>query len=133
MNINKAKSDQSFRIDDLLNGKINRNDFQIDYLPMLKMLDETDRRLAAQGGLASLKTEDIWKRIYDYGVITVSLDKADMQTRIDELNAQNLKWYTRADQLELELNILKEKYAKVCAQGISVSEETNQETEGDPQ
>jgi len=109
VNINKAKSDQSFRIDDLLNGKINRNDFQIDYLPMLKMLDETDRRLAAQGGLASLKTEDIWKRIYDYGVITVSLDKADMQTRIDELNAQNLKYFVKADTLELENTQLKQR------------------------
>lgn len=113
MNINKAKSDQSFRIDDLLNGKINRNDFQIDYLPMLKMLDETDRRLAAQGGLASLKTEDIWKRIYDYGVITVSLDKSDMQTRIDELNAANLKWYTRADELEAENTQLKARIAEL--------------------
>lgn len=107
MEDSKAKLDQSFRIDDLLKGKLSRENFQIDYLPMFKMLDDTDRKLANKGGLAGMKAEDIWKRIYDFGVISVSLEKADFQTRIDELNAANLKWFTRADELEAENTQLK--------------------------
>lgn len=118
----KANASQSFKIEDLLKGKISRDQFQIDYLPMYKMLDELDRKLANQGGLSSLASEEIWKRIYDFGIIGVSLDKADMETRIDQLNEQNLKWYTKADTLELELNSLRAEYER-----IKLSTQANEE------
>lgn len=105
-----------FQIEDLLNGKVNKNNFQIDYLPMFKMLDNLDRKLDQQGGLSSLSHEEVWKRVYDFATISVSLDKADMQTRIDNLNEQNLKWFTKADSLELEVNQLKAKVLELQSQ-----------------
>ena len=106
-NETKARPDQSFRTEDLLNGKLNKNQFQIDYTPMWWFLDQQDRKVP--GGLKSLELKRVFEGIYEFATIQVSLDKAEMQTRIDNLNEQNLKWFTRADQLEGELNLLKNK------------------------
>jgi hypothetical protein len=82
-----------------------KNQFDIDYLPMWHFLDNLERktqgfRVGADG--KEMGTGKIFEAIYEYAIISVSLDKADMQTRIDNLNEQNLKWYTKADQLEAE-------------------------------
>jgi hypothetical protein len=66
---------------------------------MWKFLDGWERKV---GGFDKVPMKDIFEGIYEYAVISVSLDKNDMQTRIDNLNEQNLKWFTKADILETE-------------------------------
>lgn len=102
MDIKKANSD--FRIEELVNGKLAKGQFQVDYLPMWQFLDNMDRKL---GGLDKVPLKDIFEGIYEFATIQVSLDKADMQSRIDNLNEANLKWFTKASNLEQELEILK--------------------------
>jgi hypothetical protein len=108
---------KGFRIEDLLNGKINKENFNIDYLPMWQMLDNLDKKL--QGGLSSLSHEDIWKRIYDFAIISVSLDKADMQTRIDNLTEQNIKWFSQADALQAENEKLKQQLQEKLSSNVN--------------
>lgn len=103
MDIKKANT--GFKIQDLLDGKLAKNQFQIDYLPMWQFLENMDRKVV--GGLATLKMEKLFEGIYEFATIQVSLDKADMQTRIDSLNENNLKWHTKAMDLEAQVEQLK--------------------------
>ena len=121
---NRAKPDQSFRIDDLMNGKISKDQFQISYLPMWNMLDSLDRKA---GGLQSLKLEDVFKRIYEFAIIQVSLEKSDFQTRVDELNEANLRLFIEKDNLQKEVAVLRtriEELVQQKAQGITLPTET---------
>lgn len=142
----KAGGDQSFRIEDLLNGKISKENFQISYLGMYKMLDELERK--HDRIKVPLTNKIIWEAIYDFGVITTGLEKADFQTRIDDLNEQNLKWFTKADTLDTENRYLKNQLAELKAkydvkeftlpqqpgaEGVEIPTETNQEIESNPQ
>ena len=96
----------SFKVEDLVTGKLSKNQFQISKLPMWKFLDGWEQRV---GGFDKVPMKDIFEGIYEYAIISVSLDKADMQTRIDNLNEANLKWYTKAMDLEKENELLKQK------------------------
>lgn len=96
----------NFSVEDLLdpNKKINKNNFKIDYLPMWKFLDGWERKV---GGFQNVAMKDIFEGIYEYAIISVSLDKADSQTRIDFLTEQNIKWCTKATDLEAQVEQLK--------------------------
>jgi hypothetical protein len=98
-------TEQSFQKDQLERGKF--ADF--DYLPMWHYLDNLDKKYADKGGIGGIKLEEVFKGIYEFAVISVGLDKGDMQSRIDLLNEQNLKWFTRADTLQAENEQLKQK------------------------
>lgn len=104
MEIKKANS--NFSVEDLVTGKLAKQNFKIDYLPMWKFLDGWERKDPKAFKNMDMKT--IFEGIYEYAVISVSLDKSDMTTRIDQLNEQNLRWFTRADSLEIENTKLKE-------------------------
>lgn len=116
MQESKARPEQSFLKQDLFKGKLEKGQFQIDYLPMWRFLDSQDRKVP--GGLKSLELKRVFEGIYEFAIIQVSLDKAEMQTRIDNLNEQNLKWFTKADQLEGELNLLKNKLQELQAEEV---------------
>lgn len=110
----------SFKIEDLVMGKLAKQKFQVDFLPMWKFLDGWERKA---GGFDKVPMKDIFEGIYEYALISVSLDKADTQTRIDNLNEQNLKWYTKADTLEAENTRLKARIAEL-EEGQSVQQDT---------
>lgn len=103
-----SKMNKDFSIEALLNpDKVQqlKSQFEIDYHPMWHFLDNLERK--TQGFKVGpngkeMTTGQIFEAIYEYAIISVSLDKADMQTRIDNLNEQNLKWFTKADSLEAE-------------------------------
>lgn len=109
MDITKANT--GFTVDQLLNGKLKKEDFQINYLPMWSMLDTLETKI--KGGLASMPMEDVLKRVYEFAVISISLDKSDMQTRIDQLNEKNLIWHMKAMDLEAENTLLKERIVEL--------------------
>lgn len=122
MDIKKANT--NFSVEQLLNGKLNKEQFKVDFTPMWHYLDNLERKI---GGFDKVTMKEILESVYEFAIISVSLDKADMTTRIDNLNEQNLKWFQKADNLELELNNLKAAYEelrKTTDQGVSVSEET---------
>jgi hypothetical protein len=102
-----AKPNQSFTKEDLLDGKMQGNGFQIDYLPMWHFLDNMEKKVP--GGLKSLNLKRVLEGVYEFGVIQVGLEKAEMQMRVDNLNEQNLKWFTKADLLEKEVELLRQK------------------------
>ena len=104
MDIKKANT--GFSVEQLLTGQLRKDDFQIPLLPMWKMLDDWERKV---GGFDKVPMKDIFERIYEFGIIGVSLDKADMTTRIEELNRKNLEWFTKAMHLEKEVELLKTK------------------------
>ena len=118
----KKAPEQSFKLEDLTKGKIVNNNFQVDYLPMWQFLDNMDRKIP--GGLKSLQLEKVFEGIYEFATIQVSLDKADMQTRIDNLNTQNLKWFTKADTLEAENATLKQRLAQYEQEPISQKDQS---------
>lgn len=95
-----------FKIEDLVHGKLAKNAFKVDYLPMWKFLDGWEKKV---GGFDKTPMKEIFEGIYEYATISVGLDKADNQTRIDNLNEQNLKWCTKAMDLEKEVELLKQK------------------------
>jgi hypothetical protein len=103
MDIKKANT--GFKIEDLVDGKLAKNSFQVDYLPMWQFLDNMDRKI--EGGLKTLPLEKVLEGVYEYATIQVSLDKADTQVRIDHLNEANLKWHTRTMDLEAQVEQLK--------------------------
>lgn len=103
------KQNTGFTVDQLLNGKLAKDMFQVDYLPMWQFLDNMDRKI---GGLDKIPLKDVFEGIYEFATIQVSLDKADMQTRIDNLNEANLKWFTKASDLEQELETLRTNLSK---------------------
>lgn len=111
MNTNYKKMDKSFKIEDMMNPS--NQIFNIDYLPMWNMLDNLDKKLEQKGGLANTPLKELFERIYEYGVTSIGLDKAMMQGRIDNLNEQNLKWFTKASDLEVENLELKNKIAEL--------------------
>ena len=96
-----------FKIEDLALGKMAKHNFNIDYQPMWKMLDDWERK--APNGFKNIEMKSIFERIYEYAIVTSGLDKADNIVRVDNLNRENLKWFTKAEALELELNVLKQK------------------------
>lgn len=95
-----------FKIEDLAMGKMDRQQFQIDYQPMWKMLDEWERKI---GGFNKTPMKDIFERIYEYAIVSSGLDRVDNATRIENLNKENLKWYVKAMDLEKENEYLKQK------------------------
>ena len=103
MDIKNANT--GFKIEDLIDGKLAKNKFQVDYLPMWQFLDNMDRKI--EGGLKTLALEKVFEGIYEFATIQVSLDKADTQVRIDNLNEQNLKWHMKAMDLEAQVEQLK--------------------------
>jgi len=101
---------KNFSIEELLTGKLSRNNFQIDYQPLWHFLDNMEKRV---GGFDKVTMKEILEAVYEFALISVSLDKADLQTRIDYLSEQNIKWYTKADSLETENSQLKAKLANL--------------------
>ena len=100
---------QSFKLEDLASGNMSKNNFQVDKNPMWMFLENMDRKLADKGGLSSVPLKEVFEAIYEYGVITVGLDKSDLEQRIENLTEQNIKWFTKADQLQKEVDFLKTK------------------------
>lgn len=96
---------QSFKLDDLL--KTNKT-FQVDKNPMWLFLENMDRKLAEKGGLSNVPIKEVLEAVYEYGVITVGLDKADLEQRLENLTEQNIKWFTKASDLEKENERLKQ-------------------------
>lgn len=88
-----------FSVEQLMTGKLNKEQFKVNFLPMWQFLDNWERKV---GGFDNVQIKDIFEGIYEYAIVSVSLDKADMQTRIDNLTEQNIKWYTKATDLEKE-------------------------------
>lgn len=96
-----------FKIEDLALGKMAKHNFNIDYQPMWKMLDEWERK--TPGGFKNVEMKAIFERIYEYAIVSSGLDKADNIVRVDNLNKENLKWFTKAMDLEKENELLKQK------------------------
>lgn len=103
-----AIHNQSFRIEDLATGKLSKDNFQVNKLPLWKFLDEMDRKLASKGGLSSVPLKEVLEAAYEYGVITVGLDRADLEQRVENLNAKNLELFVKCDSLQLENEKLKQ-------------------------
>lgn len=98
------KHNQSFKLEDLQkSGKT----FQVDKNPMWLFLENMDRKLADKGGLSNVPIKEVIEAVYEYGVITVGLDKADLEQRIENLTEQNIKWFTKTTDLEKENERLK--------------------------
>ena len=104
------KQNAGFSVEQLLNGSIAKNQFKVDFLPMWHYLDNMERKTNGFKDINGepLPLSKIFEAIYEYASISVGLDKADMQTRIDNLNEQNLKWFNKANALELELKNLRQ-------------------------
>lgn len=96
-----------FKIEDLAMGKMDKQQFQVDYMPMWRMLDEWERKLP--NGFKDVPMKAIFERIYEYAIVTSGLDRADNLVRVENLNKQNLLWFTKADTLEAENSRLKER------------------------
>ena len=96
-----------FKIEDLAMGKMDKQQFQVDYLPLWKMLDEWERKLP--NGFKETPMKAIFERIYEYAIVSSGIDKADNAARIQTLNEANLKWHTKAMDLEKENEYLKQK------------------------
>lgn len=79
----------------------------INFTPMWKMLDDFDRKIAPMGGINNVPLKTVFERIYEYGVISIGLQKADMQGRIDDLNAKNLELFIQTENLQRENIALK--------------------------
>lgn len=97
----------TFKIEDLALGKMAQHNFNIDYQPMWKMLDDWERKNPKVFKEIQMKT--ILERVYEYAIVTSGLDKADNIVRVDNLNSENLKWFTKAMDLEKENEYLKQK------------------------
>jgi uncharacterized protein YfdQ (DUF2303 family) len=98
---------KNFSIEALLDPrKVNdlKNQFQMDYMPLWHFLDNMERKV---GGFDKINMKEILEAVYEFATINVSLDKADTQTRIDNLTEQNIKWFTKADSLQTENEVLK--------------------------
>jgi len=102
MDIKSANT--NFSVEQLLNGKLNKNQFKVDFNPMWHFLDNMERKV---GGFKNIDMKQVLEAVYEFATISVSLDKADMTTRIDSLNEANLKWFTKATDLEKEVEILR--------------------------
>lgn len=110
--VDYTKQNKNFSVEALLDPKKLqevKNQFQVDYTPMWHFLDNMERKV---GGFDKIPLKQVLEAVFEFATIQVSLDKADMQTRIDSLNDNNLKWHTRAMDLEKELETLKQKLQK---------------------
>ena len=107
VNLQRKENQMGFKIEDLALGKMDKQQFKVDYLPMWRMLDEWDRKL--DGKLDQQTNKDIFERIYEFAIVSSGLDKADNAARIENLNKENLKWFTEAESLRLEVNTLRQK------------------------
>lgn len=96
-----------FKIEDLAMGKMDKQQFQVDYMPMWKMLDEWERKLP--NGFKETPMKAIFERIYEYAIVSSGLDKADNAARVEKLNSENLKWFVKSEALEKENALLKQK------------------------
>lgn len=96
-----------FKIENLALGKMDKQQFQVDYMPMWKMLDEWERKLP--NGFKDTPMKAIFERIYEYAIVSSGLDKADNATRVENLNKENLKWFVKAESLEKENALLRQK------------------------
>lgn len=105
-NMDIKKANANFSVEQLLTGNLAKNQFKVDYLPMWQFLDNWERKA---GGFDNVSMKDIFEGIYEFGVITVSLDKADMQGRIDYLNQKNLEIFIKCENLLKENEVLKTK------------------------
>lgn len=99
----------SFEIHDPNKMKI--SDFLTDYNPLWYMLETLHAKLSVGGkqGLKELTLEEVWKRIYEFGVVSAGLEKADLHSRVDVLTEQNIKWCTLANTYEAEVATCKVK------------------------
>lgn len=104
------KQNTGFSVEQLLNGSMAKNEFKVDFLPMWHYLDNLERKTNGfkEANGEPLPMSKIFEAIYEFGIISVGLEKADMQTRIDNLNEQNLKWFNKANALELEVKNLRQ-------------------------
>lgn len=100
------KMNTGFSVEQLLTGKLNKEQFQVNFLPMWQFLDNWERKV---GGFDKVAMKDIFEGIYEYATISVSLDKADMQTRIDNLNEKNLEIFIKCENLLKENELLKQR------------------------
>lgn len=128
------KMNTNFSVEALLDPeklKQIKSQFEVDYLPMWKFLDNLERKTEGfkKGPDGKeLNMGQIFEAVYEFATISVGLDKADMTTRIENLNAQNLRWFTRADNLEKENNQLKQRLAELLV-NTTLEEPKKQETE----
>lgn len=99
-------------------NKMKVSDFLTDYNPLWHMLETLHDKILKSGekrGLQALTQEEIWKRVYEFGVVSQGLEKADMQERINYLNEQNVKWFSRADSLEAEVTLCRKRIQELEA------------------
>ena len=96
-----------FKIEDLALGKMDKQQFQIDYMPMWKMLDEWERK--TPNGFKNVEMKAIFERIYEYAIVSSGIDKADSAHRVERLNSENLKWFVKSEALEKENTLLRQK------------------------
>lgn len=78
--------------------------YQIPYDALEKYINGLDPK-----AMKNMSAMDLVRKSFEFGYMYAALDKEDMQTRIDNLNAQNLKWFTKADKLEAECTELKKR------------------------
>lgn len=102
-----------FKIEDLAMGKMDKQQFQVDYMPMWKMLDEWERKLP--NGFKNVEMKSIFERIYEYAIVSSGLDKVDNATRVEKLNSENLKWFIKSEALEKENEYLKQRLQEKLA------------------
>lgn len=109
------KQNAGFSIEQLLNGSMAKNQFKVDYLPLWHFIDNMERK--TQGFKnpdgSDMQMGKVIEAAYEFGVISTGLEKADMTTRIDNLNEQNLRWFNKANALELENKALKERISEL--------------------
>ncbi len=97
---------KSFKLEDLLQGG---KKLQVDYNPLWMFLENMDRKLADRGGLSGVPLKEVIEAVYEYGVITIGMDKADLEQRIENLTEQNIVWFTKSDLLQKEVDFLKQR------------------------
>ena len=109
------KQNAGFSVEQLLNGNLAKNQFKVDFLPMWHYLDNMERKTNGFKDVNGepLPMSKIFEALYEFGVISTGLEKADMTTRIDNLNEQNLRWFNKANALELENKVLKERISEL--------------------
>ena len=104
------KQNTNFSVEQLLRGKLNKEQFKVDFGPLWHYLDNLERKV---GGFNNITMQQVLESVYEFATISVSLDKADYTNRVDQLNEANLKLFIENDSLKLQNETLKQKVSEL--------------------
>lgn len=106
-----------------INNKIvTEKSYQVPFEMLYRFIDNLGPKIKQMSDL------DVLKKAFEFGYMLVALDKEDMETRIANLNEQNLKWFTKADALEAEVVKLRTQLEKLNQKPAAETSAAKEET-----